>query len=151
MTWCNPIRRALEELVEPVDLEQPLGDVVVLSFADSDLSALAAAWALDQHALPSVRLVHLRDLRHPMSVDLWIERVATRAKVILVRLIGGLDWWRYGVEQLSVVARIHDLNLALLPGEDRDDPRLAEASTLPPEELDTLLRFFRQGRREHFR
>ena len=141
----------LDEIVEPVDLPQPPGDVVVLSFADSDLSGLAAAWAIEKHRLPSVRFVHLRDLRHPMSVDLWIERVATRAKVILVRLIGGLDWWRYGVEQLSAVARDHDIKLALLPGEDRDDPRLAEASTLPPEELDTLLRFFREGGRENLR
>src|SRR5216684_1225711 len=151
MHRLNTTSTSLDEIVEPVDLKQPPGDVVVLSFADSDLSALAAAWALERQALPSVRLVHLRDLRHPMSVDLWIERVATRAKVILVRLIGGLDWWRYGVEQLSVVARIHDIKLALLPGEDRDDPRLAEASTLPPGELDTLLRFFREGGQDNLR
>src|SRR5215468_1277573 len=149
MHRLNTTSTSLDEIVEPVDLRQPPGDVVVLSFADSDLSGLAAAWAIEKRALPSVRLVHLRDLRHPMSVDLWIERVATRAKVILVRLIGGLDWWRYGVEQLSAAARSHDFKLALLPGEDRDDPRLAEASTLPARELNTLLRFFREGGREN--
>src|SRR6202030_3945217 len=142
---------SLDEIVEPVDPRQPPGDVVVLSFADSDLAGLVAAWEIEKPELPSVRFVHLRDLRHPMSVDLWIERAATRAKVILVRLIGGLDWWRYGVEQLSAAARAHGIKLALLPGEDRDDPRLAEASTLPPEELDTLLRFFREGGRENLR
>jgi len=142
---------SLDEIVEPVDPRQPPGDVVVLSFADSDLAGLVAAWEIEKPELPSVRFVHLRDLRHPMSVDLWIERAATRAKVILVRLIGGLDWWRYGVEQLSAAARAHGIKLALLPGEDRDDPRLAEASTLPPQELDTLLRFFREGGRENLR
>src|SRR3989442_13388658 len=116
---------SLDEIVEPVDLGQPPGDVVVLSFADSDLSGLAAAWAMERHALPSVRLAHLRDLRHPMSVDLWIESVASHAKVILIRLLGGLDWWRYGVERLSTLARKLGIVLALLPGEDRDDPRLA--------------------------
>src|SRR5258707_1493157 len=151
MHRLNTTSTSLDEIVGRVDLKQPPGDVVVLSFADSDLSALAAAWPLEQHAWPSVRLVHLRDLRHPMSVDLWIEQVAVRAKVILVRLIGGLDWWRYGVEQLSAVARSHGIRLALLPGEDRDDPRLAEASTLPPGELDRLLRFFREGGRENLR
>src|SRR5215468_6965238 len=151
MHRLNTTSTSLDEIVEPVDLRQPPGGVVVLSFADSDLSGLAAAWAVERHALPSLRLVHLRDLRHPMSVDLWVERVAIRAKVILVRLIGGVDWWRYGVEQLSAVARTHDITLALLPGEDRDDPRLAEASTLPPGELDTLLRFFREGGRENLR
>ena len=67
-----------------------------------------------------------------MSVDLWIERVGVHAKVILVRLLGGLDWWRYGIERLAALARERGIALAVLPGEDRDDPRLADASTLPP-------------------
>ncbi len=141
----------LDEAVEPIDLGQPPGDIAVLSFADSDLSGLAAAWAMERDALPSVRLAHLRDLRHPMSVDLWIDRVGAHAKVVVVRLLGGLDWWRYGVERLSVLARERRIVLALLPGEDRDDERLAEASTLPPHELHALLRFFREGGRENLR
>jgi cobaltochelatase CobN len=142
---------SLDEIAEPVDLRQPPGDVVVLSFADSDLSGLVAAWTAERDVLPSLRLAHLRDLRHPMSVDLWIERVGRHAKVIVVRLLGGVDWWRYGVEQLSSLARRHGIALALLPGEDRDDPCLAESSTLPPHELDTLLGYFRQGGRENLR
>src|SRR6267142_1552000 len=115
----------LDDIVEPLDLDQPPGDIVVLSFADSDLAGLAAAYAVEKDALPTVRLAHLRDLRHPMSIDLWIDRVGAHAKVILVRLLGGLDWWRYGGERLSVLARECGIALALLPGEDRDDPRLA--------------------------
>ena len=64
--------------------------MVVLSFADSDLAGLAAAWALERDALPSLRLASLRDLRHPMSVDIWIDRVGAHAKVIVVRLLGRL-------------------------------------------------------------
>src|ERR1700694_4286203 len=131
----------LDEIVEPVDLRQSPGDVVVLSFADSDLAGLAAAWAFERDALPSMRLAHLRDLRHPMSVDLWIDRVAAHARVIVVRLLGGLDWWRYGIERLSALARARAIKLAVLPGEDRDDARLAAASTLPSAELGTMLRF----------
>ena len=125
--------------------------MVVLSFADSDLAGIAAAWALERDALPSLRLAHLRDLRHPMSVDLWIERVGQNAKVILVRLLGGLDWWRYGIERLAVLARERGIVLAVLPGEDRDDPRLAAASTLAQSELEVLLAFFREGGRENLR
>src|SRR5207253_3756461 len=122
----------LDEVVEAVDLGQPPGDIAVLSFADSDLSGLAAAWAIEKDALPSVRLAHLADLRHPLSVDLWIDRVGRHAKVIVVRLLGGLDFWRYGAERLAAMARERGAKLALLPGEDRDDPRLADSSTLPP-------------------
>ena len=135
----------LDEIVEPVDLRQSPAEVLVLSFADSDLAALAAAWTMERDALPGVRLAHLRDLRHPMSVDLWIDKVAAHARVILVRLLGGLDWWCYGAERLAALARERGIALALLPGEDRDDPRLAESSTLPRAELDTLLSYFREG------
>ena len=141
----------LDDLVEAVDLGQPPGDIAVLSFVDSDLSGLAAAWQAEREGLPSVRLAHLRELRHPMSVDLWIDRVGAHAKVILVRLLGGLDWWTYGIERLSALARERGTALAVLPGEDRDDARLAAASTLPPDELDVLLDYFREGGRENLR
>jgi len=135
----------LDDMVEPVDLGQTPGDVVVLSFVDSDLAGLASAYAAERDALPSVRLAHLRDLRHPMSIDLWIDTVARHAKVIVVRLLGGLDWWRYGVESLAALARDAGIALAVLPGEDRDDARLFEAGTLSADELETLLAYFREG------
>src|ERR1700680_4877515 len=105
----------LDEIVEAVDLGQSPGDIVVLSFADSDLAGLASAWEAERGALPSVRLAHLRDLRHPMSVDIWLDRVGAHARVILVRLLGGLDWWKYGVERLCTLARERGTALALLP------------------------------------
>ena len=142
---------SLDDIVEAVDLGQPPGEIAILSFADSDLTGLAAAWEAERAVLPSVRLAHLRDLRHPMSVDLWIERVGAHAKVIVVRLLGGLDWWKYGIERLSALARQRGIALAVLPGEDRDDARLVAASTLPADELDTLLRYFREGGRENLR
>src|SRR6516164_3089398 len=136
---------SLDDIVEAVDLGQPPGEIAILSFADSDLTGLAAAWNAERAVLPSVRLAQLRDLKHPMSVDVWIERVGAHAKVIVIRLLGGLDWWRYGVERLAALARERGIALAVLPGEDRDDPRLADASTLATDELATLLRFFREG------
>jgi cobaltochelatase CobN len=142
---------SLDDIVEAVDLGQPPGDIAVLSFADSDLAGLAAAWQIECDALPSVRLAHLRELRHPMSVDVWIDRVGAHAKIIVVRLLGGLDWWRYGVERLCTLAREQHIALAVLPGEDRDDARLAAASTLPRDELALLLRYFREGGRENLR
>src|SRR6202451_1243894 len=142
---------SLDDIVEAVDLGQSPGEIAILSFADSDLTGLAAAWEAEGTILPSVRLAHLRDLRHPMSVDLWIERVGAHAKVVVIRLLGGLEWWRYGIERLSALARERGIALAVLPGEDRDDVRLAAASTLPAPELDALLHFFREGGRDNLR
>src|SRR5260370_155173 len=122
---------SIADLGAPVDLRQPPGDIVILSLADSDLAGLAVAWAVQRDILPTVRLANLRDLRHPLSVDLWLESVGQHAKVVVVRLLGGLDWWRYGVERLSSLARESSIPLAVLPGADPADPRPAAASTLP--------------------
>ena len=95
----------LEEADVAVDLGQSPAEIVVLSFSDSDLSALAVAWQRDADSLPTVRLASLKRLRHPMSVDLYVERVVARAKFVIVRCLGGLDYWRYGLEHIADAAR----------------------------------------------
>jgi len=135
----------LDDLVEPVDVAMTPADLIVLSFSDSDLATLAQA-AGKSNDLPSLRLGALRDLRHPMSVDLWIDKTATHAKAIVVRLLGGYDWWRYGCDRLAALAREKGIALALLPGECRErDERLAALSTIADNDYDALLACFREG------
>ncbi|RYJ03445.1 MAG: cobaltochelatase subunit CobN, partial [Acetobacteraceae bacterium] len=145
MHLLNTSTATLDELTEPVDLRQPPAPMAVLSFTDSDLAGLAAAWEAERDLLPALRLVPLRELRHPMSVDLWLDRTASGARIIVLRLLGGLDWWRYGAEQLAAFCRARGIALAVLPGEDRADPRLPALSTLPPEACAALLEGFRAG------
>jgi cobaltochelatase CobN len=135
----------LDETDAAIDLEQSPAEVVVLSFADSDLSALAAAWQADAEILPSLRLASLKKLKHPMSVDLYVERVVAQAQAVIVRCLGGFDYWRYGLESIAAIARQRGIMFAALPGDDRPDFRLAEISTAPPETLSRLDRFFREG------
>ncbi|MCO5734514.1 cobaltochelatase subunit CobN [Rhizobium sp. SSA_523] len=137
---------SLDDLIEPVDLNQTPGDVVVLSFTDSDLNGIAAAWNRSRNACLTLRLAQLSDLRHPMSVDLWIDKVARHAKLILVRVLGGYDRWRYGVDELASLARERSIPLYLLPGEcsERDD-RLEGASTVDPSDIHSILALFRAG------
>ena len=91
-------------------------------------------------ACPRCGSRRLRDLRHPMSVDLWIDSVAAHAKVILVRILGGYDWWRYGCDQLAAVARAtrHRAGAAAgrMPRRGRAADRML--STLPRAGLDAL-------------
>ena len=141
----------LDEAEAAVDLEQSPADVVVLSFADSDLSALAAAWQSDAEALPALRLASLKKLKHPMSVDLYVERVVAQARVVIVRCLGGFEYWRYGLETIASIARSNGILFAALPGDDRPDARLAEISTVTTETLSRLDRFFREGGPENLR
>ncbi|MFB9953462.1 cobaltochelatase subunit CobN [Rhizobium puerariae] len=140
---------SLDDLIEPVDLNQSPADVVVLSFSGSDLNGVAAAWAENR---PDLALTNLSDLRHPMSVDLWLEKTAVHAKVILVRILGGYDRWAYGVDELSRLAKRNRIALALLPGEcSIRDERLAGASTVSEEVLAGILACFREGGPDNMR
>ena len=50
---------------------------------------------------------------------------------------------------LAALARERGIALAVLPGEDRDDPRLADGVDLAADELAALLAYFREGGREN--
>ena len=141
----------LDEADQAVDLGHSPAEVVVLSFSDSDLSALAAAWPLDADLLPDLRLASLKRLRHPLSIDLYVDNVVARARVVILRCLGGLDYWRYGVERLADVARDHGVLFAALPGDGRPDARLASASTMPRASLALLDRYFQAGGPDNMR
>src|SRR6201999_2886393 len=125
-------RHGLEEAAAAEDLGQTPADLVVLSFADSDLGAFAAAWRSGRETLPSLRLANLRRLAHPLSVDLYLQNTLSGARGILIRLLGGIDYWRYGVEQLGALAAAKGIALAIIPGDGRPDPRLGAAPNLAP-------------------
>ncbi len=128
----------LEETAVAVDLAQDAADLVVLSFSDSDLAAFAAGWRRDRKSLPSLRLANLTALRHPLSVDTYIERTLSHARGVLVRLIGGESYWSYGLAALHELAKRKAIALAVLPADGRDDPQLDAFSTLPHSTLRQL-------------
>ncbi|MFQ6017644.1 MAG: cobaltochelatase subunit CobN [Kiloniellaceae bacterium] len=136
---------------EAVDLGQSPGDIIVLSAADTELANLAAArgdFAVD---FPRVRLANLMNLAHNMSVDLYAESVIGRAKLVVVRLLGGTSYWPYGVEQLSAVCREQGIPFALLPGDDQPDAALVALSTLPREACHRLWQYCVHGGPENAR
>ena len=112
--------------------------MIVMSFSDSDLGAFAAGWQRAKGALPVLRLCNLVALRHPLSVDTYIERTAFGAKAILVRLIGGEAYWPYGLASLRDLAQRKGIALAVVPGDGRPDPALDAYSTVPRSTLRRL-------------
>ncbi|WP_149141317.1 cobaltochelatase subunit CobN [Gemmobacter caeruleus] len=121
----------LEETATPYDPGQDPADLVVLSFSDSDLGAFAAGWHRAGGALPGLRLQNIVALRHPVSVDTYVERTLSGAKAILIRLIGGEAYWPYGLASVQDLARRKGIALAVLPADGRVDAALDAASTLP--------------------
>jgi cobaltochelatase CobN len=130
--------RGLEETAIPRDLGQDPAELVVLSFSDSDLATFAAGWRRGRESLPSLRLANLTELRHPLSVDTYLDRTLSAARGVLVRLIGGEPYWSYGLSALHRLAVDHKMALAVLPADGRDDPGLDALSTLPMSTLRRL-------------
>ncbi len=136
---------SLDEAEAAVDLAQSPAEIVILSFSDNDLGAVAMAW--DEAAMRGLglRLANLARLRHPFSVDTYIEKLVAKARIVIVRLLGGLDYWRYGIDELAAAARRHGFDFAALPGDAREDARLDAASTLRQEDLRLLSAYFQYG------
>lgn len=126
---------------EAVDLGQTPAEIVVLSAADTELAGLAAAHAALAEPKPTLRLVNLLQLQHHMSVDLYIDQVASHANLIVLRLIGGERYWPYGVEQLAHVAATRGIKFAALSGDDQPDPELARRSTVADEDAHRLWQY----------
>jgi cobaltochelatase CobN len=129
---------------EPVDLGQTPADVIFISAADTELAALSEARA-EMANPPGLRLASLTHLQHPMSVDLHLDNTATKSRLVIARVLGGMGYWRYGIEQYA--ARCHEAGvpLALLPGDDKPDAELRGLSTVSDQDYDALWAYLVEG------
>ncbi len=128
-----------------VDLDQSPGHIVVLSAADTELSSLAAAQGDMGDGAPSLRLANLMHLSHPLSVDLYVEKVIRRAKLVVVRLLGGTGYWPYGIEELAAACREEGVALAVVPGDDAPDEELARLGAVSREDSHRLWQYCVHG------
>jgi cobaltochelatase CobN len=127
-----------------VDLDQAPGDIVFLSAADSEIAALMAAADREAFGL-SVRRANLGQLSHPLSIDLLVEKTLAKARLVVVRLMGGEGYWAYGLDRLRALARGGGPMLIAVPGEDRWDPALEAYSTAPLEAARLVWRYLVEG------
>ena len=135
----------LDEAAAAVDLGHSPADLVLLSFSDADLGAAAMAWRHMGAERPGLRLANLAQLRHPLSVDLYAEQVLSHAKTVIVRLLGGADYWRYGCEEVLALCRARGIPLAVIAGDGQSDTRLQEFCTVGAATCAALDGYFREG------
>ncbi|EJJ30690.1 cobaltochelatase subunit CobN [Rhizobium sp. CF142] len=129
---------------EAIDLGQSPGDILFLSAADTELAAIAAAHSggASGHTL---RLASLMSLKHPMSVDTYVQRTARHAKLIIVRALGGASYFHYALEALHAVAARNGALIAVLPGDARPDAGLTPFSNVSLEDLNALWAYLIEG------
>ena len=136
----------IDGAAEAIDLAQSPADIVVLSAADSELASLARA----HDGYPcSLRLANLLQLQHPLSVDLYVEKTLSHARLIVLRILGGASYWSYGLEQVAEIARARGILLCVLPGDAQPDPELSRRSTLPLPDCERLRQYLVAGGAEN--
>ncbi|GHF04900.1 cobaltochelatase subunit CobN [Aliiroseovarius zhejiangensis] len=135
---------SIDDGKEPVDLGQTPADVVFISAADTELAGLAQARA-EMANPPELRLANMMHLAHPMSVDLHIDNCATKSRLVIARVLGGVGYWKYGAEQYAAHLREAGVPLALLPGDDKPDAELRALSTVSDEDYDALWAYLVEG------
>ncbi|MCY4044911.1 MAG: cobaltochelatase subunit CobN [Cellvibrionales bacterium] len=128
-----------------IDLGQSAADIVILSAQDSSLAALAQVQKLLPENYPSIRLANWLQLIKPAAFDLYEDSVLSKAKVIILSLLGGESYWSYGVEQLRLLAQKHAISLIFMPGDDQLDLPLMAQSTQQQDQVITLWRYLRGG------
>ncbi len=141
MHLLNANQATTDDDGEAVDLGQSPGEIVYISAADTELRSLASAQAVRPQEAPSLRLANMLRLAHPMSVDLYVEEIVAKAKLVVLRMLGGRSYWPYGLEQIASVCRTKDIPLAVLPGDDQPDQELSPWCTLPPEACHRLWQY----------
>ncbi|MDE9451447.1 cobaltochelatase subunit CobN [Aliiroseovarius sp. Z3] len=135
---------SIDDGKEPVDLGQTPSDVVFISAADTELAGLAQARA-EMDNPPGLRLANMMHLAHPMSVDLHIDNCATKSRLVIARVLGGVGYWKYGAEQYAAHLRAAGVPLVLLPGDDKPDAELRALSMVSDEDYDALWAYLVEG------
>ncbi|MBL6596800.1 MAG: cobaltochelatase subunit CobN [Candidatus Puniceispirillum sp.] len=121
---------ALYDSDEAVDLGQPAGDIVILTSADTEVSLLARAAADSNIWKDQIRIANYLSLTHPYSVDLYVENTARHAKIVIIRLLGGVSYWSYGVQELRALAETGKVMVVFLSGDGKADPELTYLSSV---------------------
>ena len=129
---------------EAIDLGQSPGDILFLSAADTELAAIAATNGQGEAGY-SLRLASLMSLKHPMSVDTYVERTARHAKLIIVRALGGASYFHYALEALHACAARSGALIAVLPGDSKSDPGLMPFSNIALDDLNALWSYLIEG------
>jgi cobaltochelatase CobN len=133
----------IDGAAEAVDLKQSPADVVLITAADSEIASVANAFDAGKHA--SLRIASLLHLQHNLSVDLYAGQTLAKAKLIVLRLLGGEAYWRYGLEQVEALAAREGIKLAVLPGDARHDRDLMRRSTLDSGHCERLRQYLAAG------
>jgi cobaltochelatase CobN len=119
--------------------------IVILTAADTEIQTLAVAVEQLPPDFPAIGVVNLLQLQHQFAIDTYAETVLSQARVIVVRLLGGTAYWRYGLEVVEGTAKQTGAKLIVIPGDDRPDPNLISHSNISIGEVNKFWQYWIEG------
>ncbi len=128
-----------------VFIEQTPAPIVIITAADTDIQTLAQVWSQLPAEFPELRVVNILALQQQLTIDTYADDILEKAQVIVVRLLGGVGYWPYGLEVVQDVVARTGAKLAIVPGDDRPDPSLFSRSNLPLIDVNNIWRYFTEG------
>ena len=128
-----------------VFIEQSPAPIVVMTAADTDIASLSRAAESLPTSFPDVRAVNLLQLQQQLSIDAYADSVLSRARLIILRILGGRAYWSYGLEVVKALASDSNIKLAVMPGDSSPDLDLMGHSTVPFTTVNQLWRYFCEG------
>jgi cobaltochelatase CobN len=132
---------------EPV--EQTCAPIIILTAADTDIQTIASCLPDLPVDFPAIRVLNLLKLSREFAIDDYAERVINKAQVIILRILGGISYWAYGLEVIKEIAGNNGASLFVMPGDDQEDPHLISQSSFSPEIVKYLWQYFTEGGRDN--
>ena len=126
-------------------IDQSPAPIVFVTAADNEIQTLATASAKLPSNFVDLRVANLLNLQQQLTIDTYVEDVIATAKIVILRLLGGVTYWTYGLERIKEIASINNIILFVLPGDDRADPDLISHSTANLAVVNNLWLYFIEG------
>lgn len=135
-------------------VEQSTAPIIFLTYADTDIQTIAAAQSFLNNGFsddfPDIRVVNLLNLQQQLSIDVYVEKILSKAQVIILRLLGGSAYWSYGLERIKEAVELSNSSLFVLPGDDVPDLDLISHSTVSLTKVNQLWRYLIEGGKENY-
>ncbi len=126
-------------------INQDPAPLVIITAADTEIQTIAAALENFPEDFPELRVVNLLQLQQQLTIDTYAAEVLSQAQIVILRLLGGVSYWAYGLEVLEETARKYGVKLLIMPGDDRPDPNLISHSTVDLALVNQVWHYFIEG------
>jgi len=118
---------------------------VILTTADTEIQALAAAARRLPDGFPAVRARNVNELQAAAALDRFVADELPSARAVVVRVLGGRPYFAEGFERLSRECRARGVAFVAVPGEQGLDPELTALCHAPLPLVTQVFEYFTQG------